>query len=194
MDEATTILVSRKETRFHIQNPVYEEVRLISLPPPFLPFLCTPYSSPRHPLLTKTSKLDIDGLNITVTSSNSSQIKAKGKARAEGLEILTNATLKLKAGVQYALIGRNGTGKSTILKAIAEKLIPGIPLETRISILQQTVSTDESEGGDEVSGKEVKGGSQVSVLEEVIDKATSRSEIQQEVDGMSFCSKSFVPN
>jgi ABC-type polysaccharide/polyol phosphate transport system ATPase subunit len=40
-------------------------------------------------------------------------VKAKGKARADGLELLSNATLKLKAGVHYALIGRNGTGKSS---------------------------------------------------------------------------------
>lgn len=39
--------------------------------------------------------------------------KPKGKARAEGLELLANATLKLKAGIHYALIGRNGTGKSS---------------------------------------------------------------------------------
>jgi ABC-type polysaccharide/polyol phosphate transport system ATPase subunit len=59
-----------------------------------------------------TWKLDIEGLNITVTSGTGSAGK-KGKARAEGLEILNNASLKLKAGVQYALIGRNGTGKSS---------------------------------------------------------------------------------
>ena len=39
--------------------------------------------------------------------------KQKGKARAEGLELLANASLKLKAGIHYALIGRNGTGKSS---------------------------------------------------------------------------------
>ena len=59
-------------------------------------------------------KLDIEGLNITVTSgAGKSAAKPKGKARAEGLEILANASLKLKAGVHYALIGRNGTGKSS---------------------------------------------------------------------------------
>lgn len=56
-------------------------------------------------------KLDIEGLNITVTSGAGKS--TKGKARAEGLEILANASLKLKAGVHYALIGRNGTGKSS---------------------------------------------------------------------------------
>jgi len=52
-------------------------------------------------------------LNITVTSSGGKSAKPKGKARAEGLEILGNASLRLKAGVHYALIGRNGTGKSS---------------------------------------------------------------------------------
>jgi ABC-type polysaccharide/polyol phosphate transport system ATPase subunit len=58
-------------------------------------------------------KLDIEGLNITVTSGGKSGVKPKGKQRAEGLEILGNASLKLKAGIHYALIGRNGTGKSS---------------------------------------------------------------------------------
>ena len=55
-------------------------------------------------------------MNITVTSgTGKGAAKQKGKARAEGLEILANANLKLKAGVHYALIGRNGTGKSSEL-------------------------------------------------------------------------------
>ncbi|KAI9645336.1 hypothetical protein NHQ30_006072 [Ciborinia camelliae] len=144
-ESSTTILCSCKQTRFHIENPVYQE-------------------------------LDIEGLNITVTSSRESGVKPKGKFRAEGLEILSNASLKLKAGISYALIGRNGTGKSTLLKAIAEKLIPGIPIQTRISILQQTDAGE-------------RGGSELSVLEEVIDKATSRSEIQHEIDEALVLSK-----
>ncbi|KAF8860577.1 P-loop containing nucleoside triphosphate hydrolase protein [Acephala macrosclerotiorum] len=130
-------------------------------------------------------ELDIQGLNITVTSGTSAS-KPKGKARAEGLEILANANLKLKAGVHYALIGRNGTGKSTILKAVAEKLIPGIPIQTRISILQQT-ATDGSAESDKVKpiGAEVSAGSKLSVLEEVIDRATSRNEVQREIDVLS---------
>jgi len=65
-------------------------------------------------LTADISKLDIAGLNITVTSGDAKAgAKVKGKAQSEGLEILNNATLKLKAGVHYALIGRNGTGKSS---------------------------------------------------------------------------------
>ncbi|KAK6614691.1 ABC transporter [Botrytis cinerea] len=153
-ESATTILCSCKQTRFHIENPVYQE-------------------------------LDIEGLNITVTSSGKSGVKSKGKSKAEGLEILSNASLKLKAGICYALIGRNGTGKSTLLKAIAEKLIPGIPVQTRISILQQTDADSKDTGDEGGNESEEKGGSKLSVLAEVIDRATSRSEIQHEVDVLS---------
>ncbi|TGO89148.1 hypothetical protein BPOR_0123g00190 [Botrytis porri] len=153
-ESATTILCSCKQTRFHIENPVYQE-------------------------------LDIEGLNITVTSSGKSGVKSKGKSKAEGLEILSNASLKLKAGICYALIGRNGTGKSTLLKAIAEKLIPGIPVQTRISILQQTDADSKDAGDEEDSESREKGGSKLSVLAEVIDRVTSRSEIQHEVDVLS---------
>ena len=49
-----------------------------------------------------------------MTSAKSgSAVKSKGKAKGEVLEILTNANLKLKPGVHYALIGRNGSGKSS---------------------------------------------------------------------------------
>ncbi|KAN0105834.1 P-loop containing nucleoside triphosphate hydrolase protein [Hyaloscypha variabilis] len=154
-EAAATILVSCKQTRFHIENPVYQE-------------------------------LDIEGLNITVTSgAGKAGAKPKGKARADGLEILANANLKLKAGVHYALIGRNGTGKSTILKAVAEKLIPGIPIQTRISILQQTASDGSDpvpEATSSLQKLELSSGNQFSILEEVVDRATSRNEIQREID------------
>ncbi|EPE24251.1 P-loop containing nucleoside triphosphate hydrolase [Glarea lozoyensis ATCC 20868] len=150
----TTILCTSKQTRFDIKNPVYQE-------------------------------LDIEGLNITVTSGPSkSAVKPKGKARADGLELLSNATLKLKAGVHYALIGRNGTGKSTILKAVAQKLIPGIPIPTRISILQQT-DADKAAAGDGSVSSIATSTAKLSVLEQVIDNATSRNEIQREIDVLS---------
>ncbi len=70
---------------------------------------------------------------------------------------------------------------------MAEKLIPGIPIQTRISILQQTAS-DGSDPAAEVAaavkGLEIDSSRQFSVLEEVIDRATSRNEIQREIDGM----------
>ena len=39
--------------------------------------------------------------------------KGKAKAGAEGVEILVDSELKLKAGECYGLVGRNGSGKSS---------------------------------------------------------------------------------
>ncbi|RPA87278.1 P-loop containing nucleoside triphosphate hydrolase protein [Ascobolus immersus RN42] len=139
--ESTTILVSCKQTRLHIATPVYEE-------------------------------LDIDGLNIAVTSASASEpgkAKGKGKAKSEGLELLNNATLKLKPGVHYGLIGKNGTGKTTLLRAIHEKLIPGIPYETRITALKQTAAG----AIDETSSS--------SVLQAVIERSIAKDDIQREL-------------
>ncbi|KAK3324636.1 ABC transporter [Cercophora scortea] len=153
-ESVSTILVSCKQTRFHIESPNYRE-------------------------------LDIEGLNITVTSSPADG-KGKGKAKgAAGTEILNNAKLRLKAGSRYALIGRNGSGKSTLLRAIADKLIPGIPEKTRVSILQQTnasdVNTDDTAALDRIGGP----AEGPTVLEDVVDKATAKSELEQEINLLS---------
>lgn len=59
-------------------------------------------------------QLDIEGLNITVTSGEkAADKKGRGKAKGDGVEILSDAKLRLKAGQRYALVGRNGSGKSS---------------------------------------------------------------------------------
>ncbi|KAL2127545.1 hypothetical protein VTI74DRAFT_10563 [Chaetomium olivicolor] len=155
-ESVSTILVSCKQTRFHIESPNYRE-------------------------------LDIEGLNITVISGAGEKAgkgKGKGKAAAEGTEILNNAKLRLKAGSRYALVGRNGTGKSTLLRAIAEKLIPGIPEKTRISILQQTSISDANM--DELPPTSSSGSRDgPTVLEDVVDKATAKSDLEQEIKSLS---------
>lgn len=67
--------------------------------------------------------------------------------------------------------------KTALLRSIAEKLIPGIPENTKIAILQQTRLTDGADdpkpaGGDSIG---------LSVLQTVIERATSRSIIEQEI-------------
>ncbi len=57
--------------------------------------------------------MDIECVNITVTSAEAASAKGKGKARTEGTELLSNAKLRLKAGQRYALVGKNGSGKSS---------------------------------------------------------------------------------
>ncbi|KKZ61564.1 hypothetical protein EMCG_00547 [[Emmonsia] crescens] len=146
-------------------------------------------------------EIDIQGLNITIASSgpdtatagpsdvgkSSKSAKSRGKSRAksDGIEILSSADLHLKAGVRYALVGRNGTGKSTILRAMAEKIIPGIPDAVRISILQQTeddqdVSTESAPSHDEtgVNGKKT-------VLQEVMRSDGLRNEVERQIRVLS---------
>lgn len=66
-----------------------------------------------------------------------------------------------------------------LLRAIAERLIPGIPDETRISILQQTRLVDDEQK------TEAAGSSSSTVLEEVIEKATAKQALEKEVKGMN---------
>jgi ATP-binding cassette subfamily F protein 3 len=57
-------------------------------------------------------------------------------------ELLSRTTLHLVEARHYVLVGRNGTGKSTLLKAMGDGLIPGIPWSTRILLLGQTREDD----------------------------------------------------
>lgn len=60
-------------------------------------------------------------------------------------ELLSHAELHLQQGKRYVLVGRNGTGKSTLLKAIADGQVPGIPWSLRVLLLGQTRSSLEDE-------------------------------------------------
>ncbi|KAJ5614767.1 hypothetical protein N7528_008421 [Penicillium herquei] len=156
MLSAPTILATCKQTRFHLldDNP--------------------------------TPEIDVEGLSITVTSAapdavdDGSKLKAKGKgkAKAAGRELISDGHLRLKGGTHYGLLGRNGTGKSTLLRAMAEKLIPGIPHPTRIAILQQTDDQDQS--GSTYGLKLEK-----TVLESVLSSDETRNEAVRLADVLS---------
>ena len=44
-----------------------------------------------------------------------------------GRELLSRSELRLVGGRRYALLGRNGVGKSTLLRRIAAGALPGFP-------------------------------------------------------------------
>jgi len=56
--------------------------------------------------------------------------------------------------VHYVFAGRNGTGKSTLLKALAEQRVPGVPANLRVLLLGQTRIVGEKED-DQRAGKSV---------------------------------------
>ena len=55
--------------------------------------------------------------SATESTEETSKPKTKGKpkAKAAGKELISDGHLRLKAGIHYGLIGRNGTGKSSRL-------------------------------------------------------------------------------
>ena len=67
---------------------------------------------------------------------------------------------------------------TALLRAIAEKLIPGIPEQTRVSILQQTRASDANT--DETNSQDT--GEGATVLEDVIEKATAKSALETEIN------------
>ena len=54
-----------------------------------------------------------------------------------GFEVLVDAELKIEQGCHYGLIGRNGVGKSTLLRAIGDGLLEGISSTLRILYVDQ---------------------------------------------------------
>lgn len=66
-----------------------------------------------------------------------------------------------------------------LLKAMAEKLIPGIPHPTRIAILQQSDNEVNEEGSEDVENVKNK-----TVLDYVMSGDGSRNEIMRKVDCM----------
>lgn len=86
-----------------------------------------------------------------------------------GVELLDHANLRFQNGVHYVFHGRNGTGKSTVLRALAERRVPGVASNLRLLLLGQTrVSSDlETDGTGPVQ--------ELSVLEYV-----TRSDVKRE--------------
>ncbi|KAF7713599.1 Uncharacterized protein PECH_002530 [Penicillium ucsense] len=156
MTSAPTILATCKQTRFHLldDNP--------------------------------SNEVDVEGLFITIASnvpegaddSAKTKAKAKSKSKTTGKELISDAHLRLKGGIHYGLLGRNGTGKSTLLRAMADKLIPGIPHVSRIAILQQTGVDDESGGYGKLRLDKT-------VLDAVLSSDESKNEITRTAEVLS---------
>jgi ATPase subunit of ABC transporter with duplicated ATPase domains len=88
-----------------------------------LPIVCTSQQSRFHQdtIETLSNDVDLNGVNLSIGDT----------------PVLIDSELKLFSGVKYGLIGRNGTGKSTIFKAIAFQHIIGFPKNIRVHYVQQ---------------------------------------------------------
>ena len=55
--------------------------------------------------------------------------------------VMQDATVTMAYGRRYGLVGRNGTGKTTLLRAMAHHQIKGIPENCQILHVEQEVSS-----------------------------------------------------
>jgi energy-coupling factor transporter ATP-binding protein EcfA2 len=56
-----------------------------------------------------------------------------------GNDLLQNATIQITEKKRYGLIGRNGVGKSVLLRRLAAKSIPGFPIQMKVLFVRQEV-------------------------------------------------------
>ncbi|KAF9035096.1 P-loop containing nucleoside triphosphate hydrolase protein [Rhodocollybia butyracea] len=132
----SNIIASSQQTRFHIPNSTTSSINSGS---------------------STSQDLDIPGVSISISDLNSASRKGSSEREAQ---ILSDTHLKLGAGIRYSLIGRNGVGKSTLLRAIGDKLIP---------VLLQQIYEDDKKESDEA----------MSVLDFVVASDRERSEALQ---------------
>eukprot|EP00461_Guttulinopsis_vulgaris_P000613 UN00613 len=78
----------------------------------------------------KSRAIDLHVVNFSLNSPDGSK------------ELLENCTFSLNQGRKYGLIGSNGVGKTTLLKAIANYECPGVPAHLRIVHVEQETRGD----------------------------------------------------
>jgi ATP-binding cassette, subfamily F, member 3 len=91
-----------------------------------------------EPLLTVTaqqSRFHVDA----DANTGSKEIVVKDLSISIGdHEVLSHEDLHFQPGRRYVLVGRNGVGKSTLLRAIASGTVPGISSTVRVLLLAQS--------------------------------------------------------
>ncbi|KAL7284072.1 hypothetical protein ACG7TL_001349 [Trametes sanguinea] len=111
------------------------------------PIVATSQVSRFHSETLTTLSNDIDLKDVTVTIGTRT--------------LLSGANLRLFQGVHYGLVGQNGVGKSTLLKAIGYKLLAGFPSNVRVLYVEQLEGADMSQpvGAPGTSGRDGSGDS-----------------------------------
>jgi ATPase subunit of ABC transporter with duplicated ATPase domains len=102
-------------------------------------------------------------------------------------ELLSHANLQLQRGRKYILHGRNGIGKSTLLRAIATDQIPNIPRGVKVLLLGQV----ESEAEDDLATKLNR--QDESVLQHVLRSDQKRERLLREARQLSTAFDDVAP-
>lgn len=108
------------------------------------------------------------GTNEKKVHENSKDIKVQNLTISyHGVELIKDAELKLSYGQRYGLIGLNGSGKSTMLRAIASRMIP----------IPKNIDTYTVERGMEKSDK--------TALEAVLEVNQDVNELEEEAENLT---------
>lgn len=150
---------------------------------------------------------------MTVTSNSAaSESTKKRREKPQSKDILVDANLRLKHGIRYGLVGRNGTGKSSkfvgspysppiltslqaLLRAIADRLIPGLSSPTMTISSMDQIAEDGEQQAESSSIRE--NGQSPSlklktILEFVIDSDDQKRVILSELQG-EICTTNVLP-
>jgi ATP-binding cassette subfamily F protein 3 len=117
-----------KQDRKEFKNVEYEASKLLDIP--------------NEAQSYEEFYMAVNPLQLGSDSSNKSKdIKIDSfDVSMPGLRILTDASLTLAYGRRYGLVGQNGIGKSTLLRALARREV-SIPTHISILHVEQEVSS-----------------------------------------------------
>jgi len=105
------------------------------------------------------------GLRSVYTSTSGTSVHLQNVSlQFAGNDLLQNATIQITEKKRYGLIGRNGVGKSVLLRRLASKNFPGFPIQMKVLFVRQ----------------EVEGSSTLSALKFLLDSDEDRMMLLQE--------------
>lgn len=111
-------------------------------------------------------------------------------------ELLVDATLQFKAGVKYGLYGRNGVGKTTLLKSIADRTLIGFPRGIRVNLISQIQDDDDTQPDGEMANLSLhapKNGKVPTVVEATVAADSLRLELLKTADTLQQVLEGGVP-
>ncbi|KII89319.1 hypothetical protein PLICRDRAFT_40977 [Plicaturopsis crispa FD-325 SS-3] len=146
--DAVTIYVSQLAANL-VNNKNFDVPEWDSLAP-FLSFLTTKPAPTdiTHEWVVKSATEDIDDGQVPEDEEEGEDLCNCQFSLAYGAKILLNtATLRLKRGHRYGLCGKNGTGKSTLMRAITNGQVEGFPSpdEVRTFYVEHDIDGSEEE-------------------------------------------------
>jgi ATP-binding cassette, subfamily F, member 3 len=108
-------------------------------------------------------------------------------ALPNGTELLTPETthMDLLKGHRYGLIGRNGVGKSTLLRRLAQHALPGLPRDMRILLVEQQQTDFQAvtlSGAADSSSREVE--PSISAIDALVSSDVDRTRLLEEQAGI----------